>query len=133
MTQKENNDKIYSTKNLKGDTITMKKISILLLSALLLITSFAFASCDQESVDNTLNNLMDASVEIFDPVFKKTESSLENDGNYDEDEGNENEAESTPSDSTEGNSKEDPNPSDSTGDDTTEQETDTSLEDNELI
>ncbi|MBQ8146942.1 MAG: hypothetical protein IJ039_09180, partial [Clostridia bacterium] len=61
----------------------MKKLSLLLFSALILLSFVAFTSCDQESVDNTLNNLMDASVEIFDPVFKKTESSLENSENSD--------------------------------------------------
>lgn len=58
----------------------MKRFSILLLSALLIIVSFAFVSCDQQSVDDTLNNLMEQSAEIFEAVFKKADEHLEEDG-----------------------------------------------------
>ena len=61
----------------------MKKFSILLLSAILLITALAFTSCDQQAVDDALNNLMDASADAFEPVFNKAESSTESSGTPD--------------------------------------------------
>ena len=58
----------------------MKKLSVLLLSALLIVVSLAFTSCDQQAVDDALNNLMETSVDIFEAVFKKADEHLDEDG-----------------------------------------------------
>ena len=58
----------------------MKKLSVLLLSALLIVVSFAFTSCDQQAVDDALNNLMETSVDIFEAVFKKADVHIDEDG-----------------------------------------------------
>ena len=58
----------------------MKKLSVLLLSTLLIVVSFAFTSCDQQAVDDALNNLMETSVDIFEAVFKKADEHLDEDG-----------------------------------------------------
>ncbi len=54
----------------------MKRISLLLVIALLLFAVTIFASCDQETVDSTRSEIMDACVDLLGPYLTEaTESS----------------------------------------------------------
>lgn len=52
----------------------MKKLFVLILSLLLLISLLSFASCDQESVDNTRSELLDKTSDVLEPFFKEASS-----------------------------------------------------------
>ena len=49
----------------------MKKISLLLIFALLLACTALFASCDQETVNSTRSEMMDAVVDLLGPYLEE--------------------------------------------------------------
>lgn len=53
----------------------MKRLITIILSALLILTALALTSCDQESVDNALDNLINTGKDLLDPFFRVAESS----------------------------------------------------------
>ena len=53
----------------------MKRLTTVILSALLILTVFAFTSCDQEAVDGILDNLINTGKDLLDPFFRVAESS----------------------------------------------------------
>lgn len=55
----------------------MKKLTTIVLSVLLVLSLFAFTSCDQASVDSTLENLVNTGKDLLGPFFKIAESSSE--------------------------------------------------------
>ncbi|MBE6673481.1 MAG: hypothetical protein E7596_00070 [Ruminococcaceae bacterium] len=57
----------------------MKKLTTIVLSVLLVLSLFAFTSCDQASVDSTLENLVNTGKDLLGPFFKIAESSSEED------------------------------------------------------
>ncbi len=63
----------------------MKRLTAIILSALLLLTVFTFTSCDQASVDSTLDNLINTGKDLLGQFFKIAESSSSNNDNSDAD------------------------------------------------
>ena len=55
----------------------MKKLTTIVLSVVLVLSLFAFTSCDQASVDSTLENLVNTGKDLLGPFFKIAESSSE--------------------------------------------------------
>ena len=55
----------------------MKKIFLVALSALLLISALSMMFCDQDSVDSMVSGIVDAGAQAIGPFFDKAESSTE--------------------------------------------------------
>lgn len=63
----------------------MKRLSILLISAFLLVMSLALTSCVQDSVDSMQSDILDKASDYLEPFFKESLSSTADSSTYDED------------------------------------------------
>ena len=58
----------------------MKRLSLLVLSLVLLSSVFLFSSCDQDDVDSAQTNLLDMAAGYLGPFFKEASTDLSQNG-----------------------------------------------------